>query len=635
MLIRVLYARHLKKAGLNNLPLIQIISSAFVNRILSFRLRNFMLGLSDPMSITWAGTSDSLLTPHFGLVHMGLSRSRYRDYPYIGLILFTGILKRLGYIKEVQAFCLSLSETSTGRVKAIALRELGDIEHLHHNWFKQLADPHRENVFFVPSEVFAVKDGAPYEAHLTHVSPETVLDYYRRAQEADPTFAWLGYEIARLNRDAGRLEQAIEHHLRAAANGAGEIPRLVARQIQYLLDGDRPAYQLNFPDLPGIALARYSPKRVRLAAMSDLSDDRHDVTTVWDEMSLDIDYRTSSNRETVSVAKTISYPALGYGRFTNLRRLGHPFSLVDEETLLTDTIHFHPPNYPMFNTHLLATDKNQAVVTLHQTPNFPGMAHVHEPVILLGGGAKLNYFHTIFEALGSLALIENENFFPDRCIMLNRGAPPWLMELMAALGITNDLLSLAYDDNDASKYVFHDALQVACPSKMTVPHPLAIDFLRRRLYPKTCRPKPGKYLHLDRTSTRSIDSGRKKEFHTYLESQGFEIVEPGTMSIREQVELYKDAEIVSALGGAALSNLLFAPQGCKVIVVAPTTHVYEIWSVVTKCLGQKLWMCLTDPAAQYPNPYYLWCGAALEYDIATYQACLNEAIGSQVGRSQE
>ena len=57
-----------------------------------------------------------------------------------------------------------------------------------------------------------------------------------------------------------------------------------------------------------------------------------------------------------------------------------------------------------------------------------------------------------------------------------------------------------------------------------------------------------------------------KDFGT---SRGFEVIEPGRLTLDEQIEAFANAETIVGVMGAEMSNLLFAPPGAKVVVLAP------------------------------------------------------------------
>lgn len=68
---------------------------------------------------------------------------------------------------------------------------------------------------------------------------------------------------------------------------------------------------------------------------------------------------------------------------------------------------------------------------------------------------------------------------------------------------------------------------------------------------------------------------------------GFEIVEPGTLGFREQVELFASAHTVVAQAGAALANLMFMPPGARVVcLVADSDHInFDYFADYARILG--------------------------------------------------
>ena len=50
---------------------------------------------------------------------------------------------------------------------------------------------------------------------------------------------------------------------------------------------------------------------------------------------------------------------------------------------------------------------------------------------------------------------------------------------------------------------------------------------------------------------------------------GFEIFDPGRYSFAKQIEMFSEAKKVVGAHGAGLTNLLFAPEGCRVLELFP------------------------------------------------------------------
>lgn len=54
-----------------------------------------------------------------------------------------------------------------------------------------------------------------------------------------------------------------------------------------------------------------------------------------------------------------------------------------------------------------------------------------------------------------------------------------------------------------------------------------------------------------------------------LEERGWLIVAPGTMSLRRQIAVFKQAEVVAGVCGAGLTNLGFAPASARIVAMVP------------------------------------------------------------------
>jgi capsular polysaccharide biosynthesis protein len=71
---------------------------------------------------------------------------------------------------------------------------------------------------------------------------------------------------------------------------------------------------------------------------------------------------------------------------------------------------------------------------------------------------------------------------------------------------------------------------------------------------------------------------------------GFDIIEPGSMAVAEQIAAFKAARVVIAPIGASMANLIFTPRGCKVICLSPVYEGanYFYWSNFMSALGHDI-----------------------------------------------
>ena len=72
-------------------------------------------------------------------------------------------------------------------------------------------------------------------------------------------------------------------------------------------------------------------------------------------------------------------------------------------------------------------------------------------------------------------------------------------------------------------------------------------------------------IYISRANAKRRILTNEDELITYIKKQGFEIVEPHRLSYTEQVRLFSSCSCILAVHGAGLTNILFAPKGCKVL----------------------------------------------------------------------
>lgn len=91
-----------------------------------------------------------------------------------------------------------------------------------------------------------------------------------------------------------------------------------------------------------------------------------------------------------------------------------------------------------------------------------------------------------------------------------------------------------------------------------------------------------------------------EEVEGLLHAHGFQVVEPERLSFPEQVKLVGTAEIIVAQAGAALGNMLFAPEGCRIIILATWSPYsnYYYFSNLASILHQRCVYVLCDADEQ-------------------------------------
>lgn len=108
--------------------------------------------------------------------------------------------------------------------------------------------------------------------------------------------------------------------------------------------------------------------------------------------------------------------------------------------------------------------------------------------------------------------------------------------------------------------------------------PAALDTLRAQLVPRAARgvrakTRPARRLHILRARARSRRLINEAEIVEIGARYGFETIAPEAYSMREQARLFAEADAVVGVKGAALTNIVFAPPSCRVIVLSPADFI--------------------------------------------------------------
>ena len=114
---------------------------------------------------------------------------------------------------------------------------------------------------------------------------------------------------------------------------------------------------------------------------------------------------------------------------------------------------------------------------------------------------------------------------------------------------------------------------------------------------------PARRLFVTRAATRGRGIVNLDEVATRLSEAGFEPIDPETLSFEQQVEAFSHAEIVVGVMGAAMTNTLFSPAGCRVGYLAPEGWTEPFYWDLANVMG---------------HPYFTLFGAPESSDLAPH-----------------
>lgn len=210
------------------------------------------------------------------------------------------------------------------------------------------------------------------------------------------------------------------------------------------------------------------------------------------------------------------------------------------------------------------------------------------PALVAAGASYDNYYHWIAESVGAMLLYRALGGDAATPFILPAPTSDWQRQTLALFGVDNPLIEI--DRHEAG--VFDEAMLTNLISRdySYAPHPALLDMFteRGRIPPRSSW--AGRRIYVAR-----MDAGDRRrmvnepQLCAMLEAKGFEIVISGARPVAEQAALFRDAALIVAPHGAALTNLLFAANGLEGPTVVELLQENYLGRGFTKiCQGKRL-----------------------------------------------
>jgi capsular polysaccharide biosynthesis protein len=178
-----------------------------------------------------------------------------------------------------------------------------------------------------------------------------------------------------------------------------------------------------------------------------------------------------------------------------------------------------------------------------------------------------NYYHFLVDALARLGVME-------QCPQL---APPDRWYVPACARFQRDLLGMIglrpeqWIDADEVPHVRAECLVVpGQPTATVLNPPWVVEFLRSRLLPAVDVTGPRTPIYLTRGN--QLNNRRvvnEEQVLALLSERGFTALDPGALSVAEQIRACATASVIVGAHGAGLANIMFAGPGAAVVELFP------------------------------------------------------------------
>ena len=201
-----------------------------------------------------------------------------------------------------------------------------------------------------------------------------------------------------------------------------------------------------------------------------------------------------------------------------------------------------------------------------------------------------NYYHWITDAL--TRLVHLQEFPEDVGIILRPGIARFAEDSLKRLGLWERVRLVEGEHLLVENYWFAGPLALSgCPD------PLGTEWLRKSFG------AAGRKIFVSRQgSTREVVNLRELE-HAFHEA-GWEVIDPGRLSFGEQMETFKQARVVAGVHGAGMTNVIWAPQGTRVVELMPKTFRNGCYEGISLAAGHdhRVLLCPADRSGNMSVP---------------------------------
>jgi len=208
-----------------------------------------------------------------------------------------------------------------------------------------------------------------------------------------------------------------------------------------------------------------------------------------------------------------------------------------------------------------------------------------------------NYCHWLLDWLPRLSLCEHAGPF-ENIVCNNRVRHDFMAESLAFLGYSDRTVieAAARPVWRFEKLLVPDsAITGTFRHPMQLCHPDLIGWWRSKLPVR----KPRRKFYIPRTNKRVVQN--ETELVNLLD--GFEVFDPGRHSFEEQIEAFSEAEAVVGAHGAGLANILFAPEGCRVLELFPPRGGMAAFACLANALNHDYDLAIEDDGRP-PSPMH-------------------------------
>ncbi|BDC99509.1 glycosyltransferase family 61 protein [Persicobacter psychrovividus] len=256
------------------------------------------------------------------------------------------------------------------------------------------------------------------------------------------------------------------------------------------------------------------------------------------------------------------------------------------------------------------------------------------------GGGKDNYFHWMVDAIPRLWLLKKSGRWDDI---------DWF--LMPNYSLTFQKQSIEFFGIPEEKIINAENIEYLQCERLYLPttsryngwfRPWLMDFFKAYTAELTATIDAAPYIYISRGDASQRRVTNEDEVILALQKQGFDIIQLSKLSFQKQIALFKQAKVIIAPHGAALTNLFFCEPKTKVIEVFPSEYVSPLYQELALRLNlqYKMLICPSIKGAHKNETLHIANKAdievpidALHQSVSAYLEETKDLIGKKQSKS--
>ena len=294
-------------------------------------------------------------------------------------------------------------------------------------------------------------------------------------------------------------------------------------------------------------------------------------------------------------------PEQFYCVLENVDIIGASNVVIGKKNILYDLLINKKKTYNITDRGLFRVWNTPVHVGNRYVACYKNKGHDIEKGLCMVGNFSGNYYHFIYEILIKWYLLEKIGISDDLPIIVDASARdiPQFAELLSILAKNRNFIYIEMGELRRVKELYYPSMVNFIPPNLKKMEDLvtedvvfdldAITYLRSRFlsYMGDLQQNFPKKFFISRKSSKWRQYN-EDEVINVVETCGYEVVYPETLTVREQFALFCNADEIVAASGAAFSNIICCSPNTKILMLVSVRVDGAIFSTIAKFLNLNL-----------------------------------------------